>query len=200
MNAERQKIRWSCLHCAMNHRYDVCQFKKRSFSGPRKSQFVVIEVKYHVVLCEMAQWTTSSPTPSRPTGPLAPPPQSLLIVYAASSSFIACTLGRLCHTLYVCILLMYTVIQWLMAGVIKPVFTTSFVATLSQNQAQQCCEYIPAQNWFVCKSLLAVWWYYPLLIHMLQWKWQGLFYRQPSTHYRLNVWIPHREITVYRLG
>lgn len=46
----------------MNHRYDVCQLKKkkkRSFSTPTKSQFVVIEVKYHLVLCEMAQWTTN---------------------------------------------------------------------------------------------------------------------------------------------
>ena len=57
VNGGRQTIFWSRVNCAVNHTYDVCQFK-RLFSKSGKSQLVSREVKISSSFVLNAQWTT----------------------------------------------------------------------------------------------------------------------------------------------
>lgn len=54
VNLSQKNTIWSGLNCAIEFIHDVCQFR-RWFCKSRLSQLVVKIVKYHLVLCKIAQ-------------------------------------------------------------------------------------------------------------------------------------------------
>ena len=58
IKTQRDKYILHPVWTVWNSTHDVCRVK-RKFSKLIKSQFVLIEVKYHLVLCETSQWRTS---------------------------------------------------------------------------------------------------------------------------------------------
>lgn len=59
LNGERQIYFWSCLKCAMDHTYNVYELRNKYISSQLR-HFVIMVVKYHLVLCDSALWIRSS--------------------------------------------------------------------------------------------------------------------------------------------